>query len=114
MCGDAGIRPAEDGVIAVETVEGRAAGARPPLVAGKIILVAEVGAAGTLHDVATHRRHVPKLPGCREQQCLRDDGKAPAYVRMRCDIAHPSQRADTQSSVWPRLDLRHLRQRVDV
>src|SRR2546425_6941333 len=49
--GNAGFRPAEDRVIAVETVEGRAAGARPPLVAGKIILVAEVSAAGALHDV---------------------------------------------------------------
>src|SRR5207244_8516015 len=47
--GDAGLRPSEDGVIAVETVEGRAAGARPPLVAGKIIPVAEVGAAAALH-----------------------------------------------------------------
>ena len=32
--GDAGIRPAEDRVVAIEPVKGRAAGARPPLVAG--------------------------------------------------------------------------------
>src|SRR3989441_3483193 len=49
--GDAGIRPAEDRVVAIEPVKGRAAGARPPLVAGSLILVAEIGAAGALPDV---------------------------------------------------------------
>src|SRR5260370_33543829 len=65
--GDAGVGPSEDRVVAIEAVEGGATGAGPPLVAGEIILVTEVSAAGALHNVSTHRRHVSELAGCGEQ-----------------------------------------------
>jgi len=61
MSGDAGRRCAEDGVNAVEAVQGVAASARGALVAARGLIV-EVGAAGALQDVAAHRRHVADLP----------------------------------------------------
>ena len=114
MGSDTGIGPSEDGVIAIEAVESRTAGARPPLVAGEIILVAEVGTARALHDVAAHRRHVSELIGGGEQQRLGDDGKALAYLRVRCHVAHPGQCADAQPAVWQHLDSRHIGQAIDV
>ena len=108
------IGPSEDRVIAIDAVERRAAGARPSLVAGRIILVAEIRAARSLHDVAAHRGHVSELSRCGEQQSLGDDRKAPAYLRVRGYIAHPSQCADAQATLRQRFDPRHVRQPVDV
>jgi hypothetical protein len=72
--------------------KGMPAGASAPLVQGGIILTAEVGAARTLYDVATHRCHIPNLPRCREQQALSNGRKAPTHLRVRGHVTHPSQR----------------------
>src|SRR5689334_3815403 len=55
MGGYARVGPSEDRVIAIEAMKGRAARARPPLVAGEIIFITEVGAARALHDVTADR-----------------------------------------------------------
>src|SRR5579862_9721432 len=46
--GNATLGPAEDRVVAIETVKRRAAGVGPALVARNVVLVSEIGAAGTL------------------------------------------------------------------
>ena len=112
--GNTVVGPAEDRVVAVEAVKGRAAGARPAFVARKIVLVAEVGAARALHHVAADRGHVAELAGGRGQQRLGDDGEAPAYLRIRCHIAHAGQGADAQAAIRQRLDPLHVGQTVDV
>ena len=59
------VGPAEDRVVAIDAVQGRAAGARPALVARQVVLVAEIGAARALHHVAADRGHVAELAGGR-------------------------------------------------
>ena len=108
------VGPAEDRVVAIDAVQGRAAGARPALVARQVVLVAEIGAARALHHVAADRGHVAELAGGRGQQRLGDDGEAPAYLRIRCHIAHAGQGADAQAAIRQRLDPLHVGQTVDV
>jgi hypothetical protein len=55
---DAGLRPSEDRVIAIEAVECRTAGAGVPFVAAAISLVSEIGTARALYDVAADRCHI--------------------------------------------------------
>ena len=49
---DTSIRPAEDRVVAIETMTRRASRAWAPLVARGSVVIAEIGAARTLHQVA--------------------------------------------------------------
>ena len=73
--GDALVAGAEEGVHAVEAVDGRAAGAGLALVAG-IGGVAEIGAAGALHEVAGGGGHVAELRGSAGEQGGGEDGVA--------------------------------------
>lgn len=50
----------------------------------------------------------------RQKQALGDDGKAPAHLQIRCDVAHAGQRADAQAPVRQRFDPPHVGQPVDV
>ena len=101
-------------MVAIEAVKRRAAGAWAPLVAGDIILIAEIGAARPLHDVATHRCHVPQLARCREQQAFGNERKPPTHLRVGDHVTHPSQRADAYAAIRQGLDSCHVRQAVDV
>ena len=59
---DTFIGPPENGVIAIEPITRRTAGARSSFVAGEVILIAEICAAGALHDVPAYSRHISELP----------------------------------------------------
>src|ERR1700693_2115467 len=93
------IGPSEDSVIAVDPITRRAPGARPPFVARQIILIPEISAAGTLHDVPADSRHISELARCGEQETFGDDRETIPHVRVRCHIAHSRQRADAQPTV---------------
>ena len=101
-------------MVAVDTVERRATRTRPALVARGIIVVAEIRAAGALHDVSAHGGHIAQLAGCREQEPLGNHREALAHLQVRCHIAHAGECADAQGAVRSRLDVRHPGQVVDV
>ena len=108
------IRPPKDCVIAIDTVESRAARAGPPLVAREIILVAKIGTTRTLHNVAAHRGHVSQLSRCGEQQTFSYDRVAMPHFHMGGDITHSSKCTNAQPSIWQYFDGRHARQPVDI
>src|SRR5437588_11902571 len=112
MRGDAIIGPSEDGMKATKAMTRRAPGPRSPFVASEIIFVAEIGTASALQDVTAHRRHVAELAGCGEQQTFSDDGEAPAYLQIRCNIAHSSQCADAQAAIRYCFDAVHTWQTI--
>jgi hypothetical protein len=99
MGGNAGLRPAENRMVAIEAVPGRAARTRPALVARQIVAVAEVGTARALQDVAADGRHVAQLAGGGKQQRLGDHWKAPPHLDVSRNVAHACQRADAQAAV---------------
>src|SRR5437867_1929801 len=99
MRGDAVIGPSKDGMKAIKAITRRASRSWSPFIASEIILVAEIGTASALQDITAHRRHVAELAGCGEQQTFSDDGEAPAYLQIRCNIAHSSQCADAQAAI---------------
>ena len=103
---DAVVGPSEDGMIAIEPKTRRTARARPSLVAGEIILIAEVCAASSLHDVPANGGHISELARCGEQETFCNYRETRAYVRVRRNITHPRQGAYAQPTVRQRFDLR--------
>ncbi len=102
--GDAVLADAENGMAAVEAVQGRTAAARVPFVARRR-RIAEVAAAHPLHHVAAHARHVAQLCGGPELQRLGDHREPLAYGGRLGHLAHPGQGADVQAAVRTVLDL---------
>jgi hypothetical protein len=101
-------------VVAIEAVEGRTAGTWTPLIAAATGLVAKIGAARALHDVATDRCHVPQLARRREQQSFGDYWEPPPDFDISGNIAHPGECADAKAAVWERFNLPHPTQPIDV
>src|SRR3981189_2644539 len=95
-----GFGPSENRVISIKAVERRTAGAPVPLVAAATNLVAEIGAASALHDVAADRRHIAQLAGCGEQQCLGNDRESPTHLCVGRHVAHPCQCSNAPPPLW--------------
>ena len=103
MSGDALVAGAEDGVPAVEAIQGRAAAAGIALIARRR-RIAEIAAPHPLAQVAAHRGHVPQLRRGSQQQRLRDDREPLHHAGRLGDVAHPRQRADAKAAVGQVLD----------
>src|SRR5262249_56611431 len=97
-----------------EAMKRRAAGAWPTLVARKPVLVAEIRAARSLHDVAADRRHVAELARGGEQQGLGDNGELLPDVAVGRHLAHSRKRADAQPAVRPEINPRQTAQTLYV
>ncbi|EAU69311.1 hypothetical protein STIAU_8041 [Stigmatella aurantiaca DW4/3-1] len=102
--GDAGLTHAQHGVAAVDALQGRAARAGGALVTGRGG-VAEVRAAGALHDVATHGGHVADLPRGARQQGLGEHRVALADERVVGHVAVARQGAQAHAPIGKFLDL---------
>ena len=98
MRGDALIRRAQDGMMAIEPFACVAARARLPLVAARSIDIVEIQAAGPLEDVAADRRHVADLRGGTGEQRTREHRVAAAYERMGGKGGVPDRGIDQQSA----------------
>src|SRR5215471_13989820 len=108
------IGPAEDRMAAIEAMKRRAAGAWPTLVAWKPVLVAEIRAARSLHDVAADRRHVAELARGGEQQGLGDNGELLPDVAVGRHVAHSRKCADVQPAVRSEINPRQTGETVYV
>ncbi len=100
---DALVAGAEDGVPAVEAVQGRAAAAGIALVARRR-RVAEVAAPHPLAQVAAHRGHVPQLRRGAQQQRLGDDREPLRRRRApgRRRSSWPARRCEDRRPAGPR------------
>src|SRR5262245_44667092 len=96
---DAVLARSEDRVTAVVTPKRGAAGARLPLVASGR-RVAEVRAPRALQQVAGDGRHVPYLPGRREEKRLAQHRVPLLHAWLPRDVAHAGERAEPQPAVW--------------
>jgi hypothetical protein len=54
------------------------------------------------------------LAGCGKQQRLGNDRELPTYLHVGGYVAHSGERSDAQTAVRQRLDLRHMRQAIDI
>ena len=77
------------------------------------LVVAEVGAAGALHDVAADRRHVSELTGRRKQQRFGTTATS-ANFHFRRHVAHMCERTNPQAAIRQRVDARHVGQVIYV
>jgi hypothetical protein len=112
MGGDAALARPQHRVDAVVAVQGGAAGAGRALVAG-VDGVAEVVAAGALHEVAADRRHVADLRAGAREERLGERRVAPPYGLVVGEVAVAHVGADPHAAAGQGLDLRQ-RQGVDV
>ncbi|OEJ93759.1 hypothetical protein J116_004035 [Streptomyces thermolilacinus SPC6] len=101
--GDAQVRVAEHGVVAVDAVAGAAAAAGGALVA-RLGEVLEVGAAGALEEVAPGGGGVAELAGGAGEQGAGHGGVAGADEGVRGEVAVADGGADAQGPVGQFLD----------
>jgi len=97
--GDAVLAGAEDGEVAIETVDGGTSGARLALVAGEGC-VAEVDAAGALEKVAGGARHVAQLRAGARQDGLGEHGVIAEDGGVVGDVGVAGEGAEVQAAVW--------------
>src|ERR1700722_2387067 len=84
MRGDAAVRGAEHGVVAVEAASRVAAVSGRAFVAVRGIVV-KIDAAGALHEIAADRRHVADLRGGASQDRLGEQRETLALTPVGCD-----------------------------
>ena len=101
--GDALPAPAEDGVQAGLAAGGITAGAGFAFVARRGGVV-EVGAPGSLQQVAADGRRIAELGGCAGEQCLGDGRIVPGEGRVIRQVRIADEGADAHAAVWQCLD----------
>jgi len=100
---DAMVRRSQNGVNAVEAIDGvtTAAGRAFVAVCGAVV---EVIASGALHEVAPSGRHVTKLRGGSREDRLRKHAVSLANQRVCCEVAVPDHGADAHASIGELMD----------
>ena len=96
--GDAVLRRADDRLQPVVALARGAAAAGIALVARRPEELAEVRTARPLHEVPADRRGVAQLRRRARQQRLRDGGEALLHERVRGDVGHAREGADTEAA----------------
>ncbi len=114
VCGDARVGPTEDGVVAVEPVHCRAAGAGLPLIARQGVLIAKIGAARALHDIAANRGHIAELTRCCQEKGFGDDREPIPDLAISRHIAHAGEGTNAKAAVRPRFNARQVGKSVYV
>src|ERR1700721_3999595 len=104
MRGDAALRGAEHGVVAIEAVSRVATVPGRSFVAASSIVV-EIEAAGALHEIAADRRHVTDLRGGAREDRLGEQGKPLAHTPISGDDSVLHSGADLQASAFGLLNI---------
>src|SRR6266567_4193237 len=94
---DAMIADTQNRMLAIHTVQRRAAGARFPLIAGVPTGVPKILAARSLKHIAAERRHVADLWTRGKNKRLRNNRIISFYDRMVRCFGHPHQRAQAKT-----------------